>query len=290
MIEPFLSDDALIADMGSVPHQDTRLDVWWLGQSGYLIQWNYNRFLIDPYLSDSLTEKYKNTATPHVRMSRRVIDPRSLGAIKFVFSSHAHTDHLDQETLGHIRNGLLELAEPFHPNLIAPRAIEDRVYERWGDDQLILASDHQGISFVGSSVEIYPIPAAHPTLERDADGNCLCLGYVLVMPPFHIYHSGDTVVYDGLIKQLQEWAPLDLMILPINGKLGNMNGVDAARLAKACRAKLVIPCHYDMFEFNTVDPDEQFVPECQRLGQNYQVLRLGERLTLEATKRKRSAL
>ena len=41
-------------------------------------------------------------------------------------------------------------------------------------------------------------------------------------------------------------------------------------------AKLVIPCHYDMFEFNTATPDE-FVAECQRLGQPYRVLKLGER-------------
>ena len=41
-------------------------------------------------------------------------------------------------------------------------------------------------------------------------------------------------------------------------------------------AKLVIPCHYDMFEFNTATPDE-FVAECQRLNQPYRVLKLGER-------------
>ena len=46
--------------------------------------------------------------------------------------------------------------------------------------------------------------------------------------------------------------------------------------AKQIGAKLVIPCHYDMFEFNTATPDE-FVAECQRLGQPYRVLKLGER-------------
>ena len=72
---------------------------------------------------------------------------------------------------------------------------------------------------------------------------------------------------------------IDIAILPINGKVGNMNGRDAANLAKDIGAKLVIPCHYDMFEFNTADPNEQFVPECQRLGQPYRVLKLGERFT-----------
>ena len=50
-----------------------------------------------------------------------------------------------------------------------------------------------------------------------------------------------------------------------------MNGREAARLAKEIGARLVIPCHYDMFEFNTADPRDEFIPECERLGQPYRV-------------------
>jgi len=35
-----------------------------------------------------------------------------------------------------------------------------------------------------------------------------------------------------------------------------------------------------MFEFNTASPGS-FVAECERIGQAYRVLRLGERLTLD---------
>jgi L-ascorbate metabolism protein UlaG (beta-lactamase superfamily) len=44
-------------------------------------------------------------------------------------------------------------------------------------------------------------------------------------------------------------------------------------------AALAVPCHYDMFEFNTATPDA-FVAECERIGQAYRVLRNGERLSL----------
>ena len=67
--------------------------------------------------------------------------------------------------------------------------------------------------------------------------------------------------------------------MPINGKLGNLDGPEAARLARTVDAALAVPCHYDMFEFNTATPDA-FVAECERLGQPYRVLRQGERLTL----------
>ena len=72
---------------------------------------------------------------------------------------------------------------------------------------------------------------------------------------------------------------IDVAILPINGKVGNMDGIAAARLAKAIGAKVVIPCHFEMFEFNTVSPAD-FVRECERLGQPYRVLRAGERYTM----------
>jgi hypothetical protein len=38
----------------------------------------------------------------------------------------------------------------------------------------------------------------------------------------------------------------------------------------------VIPCHFEMFEFNTASPDE-FVGTCKKLGQRHRVLRAGER-------------
>jgi L-ascorbate metabolism protein UlaG (beta-lactamase superfamily) len=43
---------------------------------------------------------------------------------------------------------------------------------------------------------------------------------------------------------------------------------------------LVLPCHYDMFAFNTESPDE-FVAACKRVGQPQRVLRCGGRLRLD---------
>jgi L-ascorbate metabolism protein UlaG (beta-lactamase superfamily) len=53
---------------------------------------------------------------------------------------------------------------------------------------------------------------------------------------------------------------LDIALLPINGNVpsrgvaGNMSAEEAARLGKEAGAKLVIPHHYNMFEFNSADP------------------------------------
>src|SRR6188768_4180662 len=99
MIKPELQDDAFLANVSraSMDNQDFRL--WWLGQSGYLVQWQGRHLLLDPYLSDSLTKKYAATDKPHVRMTERVVAPERLDFIHVVTSSHNHTDHLDAETL-----------------------------------------------------------------------------------------------------------------------------------------------------------------------------------------------
>jgi L-ascorbate metabolism protein UlaG (beta-lactamase superfamily) len=270
--DPALSDATFLADVDTTAGV-SGLHLWWLGQSGYLMKYGPWLVVADPYLSDSLTNKYATTDKPHVRMSRRVIDPELLCEIAFVTCSHGHTDHLDAETLRAVRRHN-------HPTLIAPRAIRGLAEERWGADPNGITFMSDGESQVWGDIAVRAVPAAHDALERDEAGNSRFLGFVFGFGPgqFTVYHSGDTVVFDGMADLLRPFN-IDIAILPINGKVGNMGGRDAARLAKDIGARVVIPCHYDMFEFNTADPREEFVPECERLGQPYRVLRLGERFS-----------
>src|SRR5437868_7137107 len=99
LIKAFRKDEELIAEIDKPSNDEKHFHLWWLGQSGFLLQWKGKRVLIDPYLSDSLTNKYAATDKPHVRMSERVIDPELLKDIMVVTSSHNHTDHLDADTL-----------------------------------------------------------------------------------------------------------------------------------------------------------------------------------------------
>jgi L-ascorbate metabolism protein UlaG (beta-lactamase superfamily) len=137
--------------------------------------------------------------------------------------------------------------------------------------------DVGGFSFTG-------VPAAHETIERDEQGRCRFLGYVVRTGRRMVYHSGDTILYDGMVDRLREF-PIDVALLPINGRAperrvaGNLSGPEAARLAHDIGATIVVPCHNEMFEFNTASPDA-FVAECRRIGQPHRVLRAGERLTL----------
>ncbi len=100
MIEPLLKDDTFLADVLAAREYPNALHLWWLGQSGFLVQWQGRHLLFDPYLSDSLTKKYATTDKPHTRMTGRVVAPEKLDFIDVTTSTHNHTDHLDAETLG----------------------------------------------------------------------------------------------------------------------------------------------------------------------------------------------
>ena len=67
-----------------------------------------------------------------------------------------------------------------------------------------------------------------------------------------LYISGDTEYDEGLTRLKDR--KIDVMIICINGRLGNMNAEDAARLTRILAPRVGIPTHYGMFESNTEDP------------------------------------
>ena len=99
MIKAVKKDEEFLQDVRSRSKTNGHFQLWWLGQSGYLVHWEGHYLLIDPYLSDSLTQKYRETDKPHIRMSEQVVNPEKLDFIDLVTSSHNHTDHLDGDTL-----------------------------------------------------------------------------------------------------------------------------------------------------------------------------------------------
>lgn len=279
MIKPILQGDTFLEDVQRAKNNPDQLHLWWLGQSGYLIQWQGRHLLLDPYLSDSLTKKYAGTHKPHVRMTERLIAPERLDFVDAVASSHNHTDHLDGETL-------IPLLKA-NPNLtvIASRANVDFAAERlrvMPERLTPIRADDEPIEL--DPFTFHAIPSAHETLEQDENGDHRFIGLVIQVGKWTIYHSGDCVLYDGLIERLKKWR-IDLALLPINGRdpargvAGNFTSEEAAQLGKEINAGLVVPCHYEMFEFNTVSP-EGFVKAAEKIGQNHRLLKCGERLDL----------
>lgn len=280
MIRPVLMHDDLLRDIDDAREDRQSVHFWWLGQSGFLVQWHGHHLLLDPYLSDSLTHKYAQTDKPHVRMTELVVDPARLDFVDLVTSSHNHTDHLDAETL----RPLLEVNPGLH--VLVPAANRQFAAERLQIESARLSTIDAGATRQFGPFTVRAVPAAHESIERDEAGRCRFLGYCVEVGPLIIYHSGDTVLYEGMVEQLRK-SRIDVAILPINGRgperrvAGNLWGREAAQLAHDIGAGTVIPCHYEMFEFNTASPDE-FVTLCQQLKQPHVVLACGQRWSMRA--------
>lgn len=287
MIEPLFANDSFLDNIADLEASHTnRVIIAWLGQSGYLVSHGGNRFIIDPYLSDSLTRKYAETNKPHDRVSGKVIAPERLTGISFITSSHNHTDHLDGETLAK-----LIVANP-GVKVIVPKANHAFALERLtgagvtdAATNLIGIPIHQTLTFSDNSgCAMTAVPAAHEALETDENGDHRYHGYCFTIGGTTIYHSGDCIPYDGLTDAVLPYKP-DIALLPINGRdprrgvSGNFTGHEAASVAHALSVKCVIPNHYDLFAFNTADPQE-FVDACNAIGQPHRVLKLGEALVL----------
>jgi L-ascorbate metabolism protein UlaG (beta-lactamase superfamily) len=273
----FQTGGAFIADVRGALSAG-HFSLWWLGQSGFLVVNNGRALVMDPYLSDSLTRKYQDTDKPHTRLTERVVEPAALGAlgvIDAISSSHVHTDHFDAETLQPLLSGNPQA------KLIIAAANRDFAIERLGAGvapRLVELDDGARATVAG--IQFHGIAAAHNTVERDGKGRCKFLGYVVQWGARCLYHSGDTLEHEGLAAALRKFV-IDVALLPINGNLpqrrvaGNLDGPQAARLARDISARWVTPCHYDMFEFNTASTAE-FAAECERIGQRCRILRNGQ--------------
>jgi L-ascorbate metabolism protein UlaG (beta-lactamase superfamily) len=242
--------------------------IWWLGQSGFLVSFEGSWLCFDPYLSDSLTRKYAATDKPHIRMKPLVVDPAVLSFVDVATSTHNHTDHLDAETL-----------LPMKPReLVIPEANRAFVAQRLGCDPQWPNGLAVGESYKVGPFEFQAVPAKHEELTPEY------LGYVVRFGPWTLYHSGDTLLYDGMVETLRPFN-IDIAFLPINGRAperrvaGNLNAAEAAWLGREIGARLVIPCHYDMFTFNTADPAD-FVREASAKGCPHRVMQNGERLCI----------
>lgn len=246
---------SLAAKLAAPPAAGVRL--YWLGQAGFVIEAGGRRLVIDPYLSDSLAEKYRGKRYAHERMMPAPATPAELGPVDLVLVTHQHTDHMDPQSLMP-----LAAANP-DCRFVVPRAALAAAEERIGvRPERLIAVD------AGERVEPLPglavtaIRAAHETLERSPEGWHRFLGYVIAVEGVTLYHSGDTIPFEGLAEEVARHA-VDLALLPVNGRraeltaagiAGNLTLDEACLLAERIGAADLIAHHYGLFAFNTQDP------------------------------------
>ncbi|MCB1970247.1 MBL fold metallo-hydrolase [Paracoccus sp. APAP_BH8] len=230
--------------------------IHWLGQAGFWIDTGAHRLLIDPYLSDSLARKYAGQRFDHRRMMPAPITPEALPRPDIVLVTHAHTDHMDPDTLGPLHRRFPDL--PF----VVPAARLDMARARIGEDTPFVAVDADKTLEPLSGLTLRVLPAAHESFEQDAAGRHAFLGYAFASGGVRIAHSGDTIPYPGLAERLRSFGA-DVLLLPVNGRdserrdagiPGNLTLDEAISITTEAAAPYLVPHHFGMFAFNTLDP------------------------------------
>ncbi|MFZ4776200.1 MAG: MBL fold metallo-hydrolase [Terrimicrobiaceae bacterium] len=221
--------------------------LFWLGQAGFAIHAGSHRFLVDPYLSDSLEVKYRGSDKPHNRLIPAPARVEDFTGLDYVFCTHAHSDHMDPGTLPAIARAFPDC------RFVIPQAHWEKARQIGVPDAAILTID-AGQSLELDCLKVRAIPAAHEQIQTDADGHHHFLGYLWNDRGVTIYHSGDSIPYDGLSTAI---GRADLALLPVNGRgkgvQGNFTFEEAARLCQEANIPSLIPHHFGMFAFNTTD-------------------------------------
>jgi L-ascorbate metabolism protein UlaG (beta-lactamase superfamily) len=226
-----------------------------LGQTGLRIDVGDLTVLVDPYLSNSVQEL---DSPDLVRQVPIPYQPEDLTTVDWVLITHDHMDHCDPHTLP-----ALAAASP-QARFVGPLPVRKQL-EQWG-----IRADRIGPSpleklLLGEGLQVMAVPAAHPKVRLDQDGQPQAVGYVFERNGQRIYLAGDTAVCDELLTALTQLGSIHAALLPVNednffrrrrGIIGNMSVREAFGLAGEVGIGQVAAVHWDMFTVNSTSPAE----------------------------------
>ena len=204
------------------------LKIRWIGQGGYLLLDEKTTICIDPYLSDVV-----NRLAGRARMVKAPFSPEDLFA-DAVICTHNHVDHVDIDAIPMMKKDAMTFYAPSDAKETLLSLGVNNYCQFDENDRYEIGN------FTIEAVYAYhSVPA---------------IGVLIHHGDLTIYISGDTE-YDEKLETLKD-KKIDIMIICINGKLGNMNVEEAIRLTQILSPHLAIPTHYGMFESNTEDPEK----------------------------------
>ena len=218
-----------------------RVAIQWLGQGGFAFKAHDGAVIVvDPYLSDSA-----NSDGTAGRLEDIPVRPKDV-RLDYLFLTHDHIDHTDPHTAPAIAQ-----ANPEATVVCPPSSCRHLTKLGVPGTQITTAMPGQSLEFPGFVAHV--VNAEH---TEDSVGFVFEFGNAgSATDTVSVYITGDTEYNDGLAAAVEEYGP-EVLLVPINGRWGNMDAAHAAKLAAEIGPREVIPMHYGMFAGNTADPAE----------------------------------
>lgn len=230
-----------------------KVAVFWAGQGGYIFKTADNSLIgLDLYLSNACER-----VVGFKRLSPALFEPEEL-SFDVMAVSHSHPDHFDADSL---------------PKLVGDKTrfvgAMDTVEEcknigMTGNLQFVKPGE--SISF--DAVTITAVPCDHGELAPDA------VGFLFDFGGKRVYYAGDTAYRQDLFES-EKVQNVDLLLIPINGMYGNMNGEEGARAAEVVKPGLTVPYHFWCFAEHCGNPLE-FMNAMNDKKLPYTMLYMGE--------------
>jgi L-ascorbate 6-phosphate lactonase len=234
----------LLEEIARTQAEPGRVAFWWLGQHSFILKGGETIVYIDPYLSPDVA-----------RQTPPLLAPEEVTNADLVLCTHDHGDHIDPGAIPGIA-----VASP-EARFVVPRTAAARVRELGvPTERLLPLTDGETTDWHG--VWVTAVKSKHERFDEVPGVGFPFLGYLLNLNGAILYHSGDTIVYEGMVTVLRRYGP-SVAFLPINGRcadrlksgcIGNMTYQEAVDLAGDVGLRWAIPTHYDMFIGNQEDP------------------------------------
>jgi L-ascorbate 6-phosphate lactonase len=248
---------------------DGALAIFWISQAGFVYKTPSGKVIyVDPYLTDYVHRLLPDQGYGFKRIMGTPIEAHEVEA-DFVLSTHSHPDHFDADAIS------ILVGDPRVHFLGAPDCRAE--YEKLGVPPERYTIFEKGRTLQLGDFTVTGTYADHGELAPDA------LGVMLTVGDINVWHVGDTAYRPDKWQSVFD-MDLDVIVPPINGAYGNLDGVEAAKLARDAQAKIAIPCHFWMFVEHNGDP-AQFMEACRECSPGVQPLLMsqGELFTYEKT-------
>lgn len=236
-----------------------KIAIWWISQIGFIFKSpRGKKVVIDPYLTNSCKEVIGDREGFNMdRLTPPPLAPADLVGVDLYAVTHGHMDHLDPETVKAYQaaggNGPFLAPCETVAKLQKLGVSQERIEPTWPNKVYKLDDFSLQATFA--------IPYAGDDLGH--------VGYLVRIDDGPtVYLTGDTGYHKVIADSVREHKP-DVLLTAINGTFNNLGPAEAAMLGKQIDAKVIIPCHYDVFPCNQVPP--------HLLQTSLQILGIGDR-------------
>ena len=249
MKEFFFDKDARNVPAHPLPSRKTDLHnlspsenvVVWFGHSSFYLQIDGKKILVDPVLSGSASPlAFTTQSFP----GTDIYTVDEIPAVDYLLISHDHWDHLDYNTIQHLREKV---------KMVITGLGTGEHFEYWGYERsMIVEKDWNEKVVLPDNLSITAVPARHFSGRGFSRNRSLWLSFVVRTANHNIFVGGDSGYDDHFKKIGDEYGPFDLALLECGQynkywKYIHMMPHETAQAAVDLKAKRLMPIHWSKF-------------------------------------------